>query len=203
MRSKKILPVVLAVLLSTSMIGVGASQVKAADSATSKSSTAVFKINEGSGKLTLDTVPGFNFGTVDPADIYAQQTVTGSGSNGLQITDTRLNATGWNLSVSSTTAFTNNTSKINGNVTFTPGAFSFSTSSASGWTGSESTLTMPSSSASAIASSTGTGKGTGSASVDSAKLKFTGNNTLVAGTYTSTLTWNLGTATAESLMASD
>lgn len=38
MRSKKILPVVLSALLSTSMIGIGASQVKAEDSATSKSS---------------------------------------------------------------------------------------------------------------------------------------------------------------------
>ena len=158
--------------------------------------------------LTLDEVPSFVFGGesgVDPADIYAKKSVSGTGSGKVQITDTRLNTTGWNLAVSTTTALTNSSSSIEGDLTFTPTSFSFTTGNATGWTFSSGTptLNLPSTSSAEIASSIGKDKGTGSATVSSANLKFTKNNTLAQGKYTSNLTWNLGTTTDESGRASE
>ena len=186
----------------------GTSKVNAEDggSVTSKqSSTATFTIDTSKAKLTLDEVPSFDFGSVDPADIYAKKTVSGKGSGEIQVTDTRLNATGWNLAVSTTTALTNSSSSIEGDLTFTPTSFSFTTGNATGWTVSSGTptLNLPSTSSAEIASSIGKDKGTGSATVSSANLKFTKNNTLAQGKYTSNLTWNLGTTTDESGRASE
>ena len=196
-----------AVLMTGSIAALGTSKVNAEDggSVTSKQSTATFTIDTSKAKLTLDEVPSFDFGSVDPADIYAKKTVSGKGSGEIQVTDTRLNATGWNLAVSTTTALTNSSSSIEGDLTFTPTSFSFTTGNATGWTFSSSTptLNLPSTSSAEIASSIGKDKGTGSATVSSANLKFTKNNTLAQGKYTSNLTWNLGTTTDESGRASE
>ena len=199
-----------AVLMTGSIAALGTSKVNAEDggSVTSKQSTATFTIDTSKAKLTLDEVPSFVFGGesgVDPADIYAKKSVSGTGSGKVQITDTRLNTTGWNLAVSTTTALTNSSSSIEGDLTFTPTSFSFTTGNATGWTFSSSTptLNLPSTSSAEIASSIGKDKGTGSATVSSANLKFTKNNTLAQGKYTSNLTWNLGTTTDESGRASE
>ena len=208
MKKNKLAKMAAAVLMTGSIAALGTSKVNAEDgasSATQKSSTATFTIDTTKAKLTLDEVPSFDFGSVDPADIYAKKTVSSKGSGEIQVTDTRLNATGWNLAVSKTTALTNGSSSIEGNLTFTPTSFSFMTGSdgktkidATGWTFSDTpTLILPSTSSAAIASSKGTDKGTGSATVSSANLEFTNNTTLAQGTYTSNLTWNLGTTTAE------
>ena len=211
MKKNKLAKMAAAVLMTGSIAALGTSKVNAEDSgsgassATSKSSTATFTIDQSKAKLTLDEVPSFNFGSVDPADIYAKKSVSGTGSGKVQITDTRLNTTGWNLAVSTTTALTNSSSSIEGDLTFTPTSFSFTTGNATGWTFSSGTptLNLPSTSSAEIASSIGKDKGTGSATVSSANLKFTKNNTLAQGTYTSNLTWNLGTTTDESGRASE
>ena len=210
MKKNKLAKMAAAVLMTGSIAALGTSKVNAEDggSVTSKQSTATFTIDTSKAKLTLDEVPSFVFGGesgVDPADIYAKQTVDGTGSGKVQITDTRLNATGWNLAVSTTTALTNSSSSIEGDLTFTPTSFSFTTGNATGWTFSSGTptLNLPSTSSAEIASSIGKDKGTGSATVSSANLKFTKNNTLAQGTYTSNLTWNLGTTTDESGRASE
>lgn len=208
MKKNKLAKMAAAVLMTGSIAALGTSKVNAEDgasSATQKSSTATFTIDTSKAKLTLDEVPSFDFGSVDPADIYAKKTVSGKGSGEIQVTDTRLNATGWNLAVSTTTALTNSSSSIEGDLTFTPTSFSFTTGNATGWTFSSGTptLNLPSTSSAEIASSIGKDKGTGSATVSSANLKFTKNNTLAQGTYTSNLTWNLGTTTDESGRASE
>lgn len=208
MKKNKLAKMAAAVLMTGSIATLGTSKVNAEDgasSATNKQSTATFTIDTSKAKLTLDEVPSFDFGSVDPADIYAKKTVSGKGSGEIQVTDTRLNATGWNLAVSTTTALTNSSSSIEGDLTFTPTSFSFTTGNATGWTFSSGTptLNLPSTSSAEIASSIGKDKGTGSATVSSANLKFTKNNTLAQGTYTSNLTWNLGTTTDESGRASE
>ena len=201
MKKNKLAKMAAAVLMTGSIAALGTSKVNAEDggSVTSKQSTATFTIDTSKAKLTLDKVPIFDFGSVDPADIYAKKTVSGKGSGEIQVTDTRLNATGWNLAVSTTTALTNSSSSIEGDLTFTPTSLSFTTGNATGWTFSSGTptLNLPSTSSAEIATSIGKDKGTGSATVSSANLKFTKNNTLAQGTYTSNLTWNLGTGTAE------
>lgn len=211
MKKNKLAKMAAAVLMTGSIAALGTSKVNAEDgasSATQKSSTATFTIDTSKAKLTLDEVPSFVFGGesgVDPADIYAKKSVSGTGSGKVQITDTRLNTTGWNLAVSTTTALTNSSSSIEGDLTFTPTSFSFTTGNATGWTFSSGTptLNLPSTSSAEIASSIGKDKGTGSATVSSANLKFTKNNTLAPGKYTSNLTWNLGTTTDESGRASE
>ena len=207
MKKNKLAKMAAAVLMTGSIAALGTSKVNAEDggSVTSKQSTATFTIDTSKAKLTLDEVPSFDFGSVDPADIYAKKTVSGKGSGEIQVTDTRLNATGWNLAVSTTTALTNSSSSIEGDLTFTPASFSFTTGNATGWTFSSGTptLNLPSTSSAEIASSIGKDKGTGSATVSSANLKFTKNNTLAEGKYTSNLTWNLGTTTDESGRASE
>lgn len=207
MKKNKLAKMAAAVLMTGSIAALGTSKVNAEDggSVTSKQSTATFTIDTSKAKLTLDEVPSFDFGSVDPADIYAKKTVSGKGSGEIQVTDTRLNATGWNLAVSTTTALTNSSSSIEGDLTFTPTSFSFTTGNATGWTFSSGTptLNLPSTSSAEIASSIGKDKGTGSATVSSANLKFTKNNTLAQGTYTSNLTWNLGTTTVESVRTSE
>ena len=207
MKKNKLAKMAAAVLMTGSIAALGTSKVTSEDggSVTSKQSTATFTIDTSKAKLTLDEVPSFDFGSVDPADIYAKKTVSGKGSGEIQVTDTRLNATGWNLAVSTTTALTNSSSSIEGDLTFTPTSFSFTTGNATGWTFSSGTptLNLPSTSSAEIASSIGKDKGTGSATVSSANLKFTKNNTLAQGKYTSNLTWNLGTTTDESGRASE
>ena len=207
MKKNKLAKMAAAVLMTGSIAALGTSKVNAEDggSVTSKQSTATFTIDTSKAKLTLDEVPSFDFGSVDPADIYAKKTVSGKGSGEIQVTDTRLNATGWNLAVSTTTALTNSSSSIEGDLTFTPTSFSFTTGgNATGWTFSGTpTLNLPSTSSAEIASSIGKDKETGSATVSSANLKFTNNTTLAQGTYTSNLTWNLGTTTDESGRASE
>lgn len=207
MKKNKLAKMAAAVLMTGSIAALGTSKVNAEDggSVTSKQSTATFTIDTSKAKLTLDEVPSFDFGSVDPADIYAKKSVSGTGSGKVQITDTRLNTTGWNLAVSTTTALTNSSSSIEGDLTFTPTSFSFTTGNATGWTFSSGTptLNLPSTSSAEIASSIGKDKGTGSATVSSANLKFTKNNTLAQGKYTSNLTWNLGTTTDESGRASE
>mgnify|MGYP005800052153 CR=1 FL=1 len=210
MKKNKLAKMAAAVLMTGSIAALGTSKVNAEDggSVTSKQSTATFTIDTSKAKLTLDEVPSFVFGGesgVDPADIYAKKSVSGTGSGKVQITDTRLNTTGWNLAVSTTTALTNSSSSIEGDLTFTPTSFSFTTGNATGWTFSSGTptLNLPSTSSAEIASSIGKDKGTGSATVSSANLKFTKNNTLAQGKYTSNLTWNLGTTTDESGRASE
>lgn len=205
MKKNKLAKMAAAVLMTGSIAALGTSKVNAEDgasSATQKSSTATFTIDTSKAKLTLDEVPSFVFGGesgVDPADIYAKKSVSGTGSGKVQITDTRLNTVGWDLTVSNTTALKNGSSSIEGDLTFTPNSFSFTTEeNATGWTFSGTpTLNLPSTSSAAIASSIGKDKGTGSATVSSANLKFTKNNTLAPGKYTSNLTWNLETGTAE------
>lgn len=211
MKKNKLAKMAAAVLMTGSIAALGTSKVNAEDggSVTSKQSTATFTIDTNKAKLTLDEVPIFVFGGesgVDPADIYAKQTVDGTGSGKVQITDTRLNAAGWDLTVSNTTALKNGSSSIEGDLTFTPNSFSFTTKeNATDWTFSDTpTLILPSTSSAAIASSKGTDKGTGTATVKSANLKFTKiDNTLAPGTYTSKLTWKLGTTTDESGRASE
>ena len=202
MKKNKLAKMAAAVLMTGSIAALGTSKVNAEDgasSATSKQSTATFTIDQKQAKLTLDEVPSFDFKSVDPAKIYAKQTVDGTGSGKVQITDTRLNTVGWDLTVSNTTALKNGSSSIEGDLTFTPNSFSFTTEeNATGWTfSSKPTLNLPSTSSAAIASSTGMDKGTGSATVSKSNLTFTHNTTLAPGTYTSNLTWNLGTSTAE------
>ena len=214
MKKNKLAKMAAAVLMTGSIAALGTSKVNAEDGASSATSKATFTIDKTKAKLTLDEVPSFNFGGesgVDPADIYAKKSVSGTGNGKVQVTDTRLNANGWNLAVSKTTALTSGSSSIEGDLTFTPSSFSFMTGSdgktkiyATDWTFSDKlTLNLPSTSSAAIASSRGTDKGTGSATVSSANLKFTKNNTLAPGTYTSNLTWNLGTTTDESGRASE
>lgn len=194
MKKNKLAKMAAAVLMTGSIAALGTSKVNAEDggSVTSKQSTATFTIDTSKAKLTLDEVPSFDFGSVDPADIYAKKTVSGKGSGEIQVTDTRLNATGWNLAVSKTTALTNDSSSIEGDLTLNPSSFSFKNWTFSGTP----TLKLPSTDSVTIASSTGD-KGTGSATVSSANLEFTNNTTLAQGTYTSNLTWNLETGTAE------
>lgn len=203
MKKNKLAKMAAAVLMTGSIAALGTSKVNAEDggSVTSKQSTATVTIDQNQAKLTLDEVPSFVFGGesgVDPADIYAKKSVSGTGSGKVQVTDTRLNATGWNLAVSTTTALTNGSSSIEGDLTLNPSSFSFKNWTFSGTP----TLKLPSTDSVTIASSTGD-KGTGSATVSSAKLEFTKNNTLAQGTYTSNLTWNLGTSTAESVQRSE
>ena len=80
MKKNKLAKMAAAVLMTGSIAALGTSKVNAEDggSVTSKQSTATFTIDTSKAKLTLDEVPSFDFGSVDPADIYAKKTVSGT-----------------------------------------------------------------------------------------------------------------------------
>lgn len=156
-----------------------------------KDSTATLNLNSSDAKLSLDAVPSFPFGTVKTGDILSGQTLPAklSDNNKITVTDTQLDAKGWQLTVTPT-AFTNNGKTIAGTLDFTPGTFAFADGQAAGWTGGSTNLTLPGSSTK-VASSTGDQEGQASATISAATFKATSHDALASGTYTSTLTWNL------------
>lgn len=162
-----------------------------AEDTTQPDSTATLTLDSSDTHLSLDAVPNFPFGTVKTGDILSGQTLTAnlSDNNKITVTDTRLDAKGWQLTVTPT-AFTNNGKTIAGTLDFTPGTFAFADGQAEGWTGGSINLTLPGSSTK-VASSTGDQEGQASATISAATFKATSHDALASGTYTSTLTWNL------------
>lgn len=169
--------------------------INADDTTTTKNSTATLNLNSSDAKLSLDAVPSFPFGTVKTGDILSGQKLPATAdlrdNNKVTVTDTRLDAKGWQLTVKPT-AFINNGKTIAGTLDFTPGTFAFAAGQAESWTwGSTSlSLSLPGSSTK-VASSTGDQEGTASAAISAATFNATSHNALASGTYTSTLTWNL------------
>lgn len=165
--------------------------INADDTTITKSSTATLKLDSSNAKLSLDAVPNFPFGTVKTGEILSGQTLTASliDNNKVTVTDTRLDAKGWQLTVTPT-AFTNNKKTITGTLGFTPEKFAFADGQAEGWTRGSTSLSLPGSSTK-VASSTGDQEGTASAAISAATFNATSHNALASGTYTSTLTWNL------------
>lgn len=165
--------------------------INADDTTITKSSSATLELDSSDAKLSLDAVPSFPFGTVKTGKILSGQTLTASLSdnNKVTVTDTRLDAKGWQLTVTPT-AFTNNKKTITGTLGFTPGKFAFADGQTKGWTSGSTSLRLPGNSTK-VASSTGDQEGTASAAISAATFNATSHNALASGKYTSTLTWNL------------
>lgn len=165
--------------------------INADDTTITKSSSATLELDSSDAKLSLDAVPSFPFGTVKTGKILSGQTLTASLSdnNKVTVTDTRLDAKGWQLTVTPT-AFTNNKKTITGTLGFTPEKFAFADGKAEGWTSGSTSLRLPGISTK-VASSTGDQEGTASAAISAATFNATSHNALASGKYTSTLTWNL------------
>ena len=170
-----------------------------AEDTTQPDSTATLTLDSSDTHLSLDAVPNFPFGTVKTGDILSGQTLTASLSdnNKVTVTDTRLDAKDWQLTVTPT-AFTNNSKtnngkKIAGTLSLTPGDFDFTDNShapADGWEWKDTSLTLPGNEIE-VASSNGDQEGQVSATISAATFKTTSHNALASGTYTSTLTWDL------------
>ena len=168
--------------------------INADDTTITKNSTATLNLNSSDAKLSLDAVPSFPFGTVKTGDILSGQKLTADlrDNNKVTVTDTRLDAKDWQLTVTPT-AFTNNGKTIAGTLSLTPGDFDFTDNShapAEGWKWGDTSLTLPGSKIE-VASSTGDQEGQASATISAATFNATSHNALASGTYTSTLTWNL------------
>ena len=166
--------------------------INADDTTITKNSTATLNLNSSDAKLSLDAVPSFPFGTVKTGDILSGQKLTADlkDNNKVTVTDTRLDAKGWQLTVTPT-AFTNNGKTIAGTLSLTPGDFAFTDKSqAKGWKWGNTSLTLPSSKIE-VASSNGDQEGQASATINAADFIATSHDALASGTYTSTLTWNL------------
>lgn len=166
--------------------------INADDTTITKNSTATLNLNSSDAKLSLDAVPSFPFGTVKTGDILSGQKLTADlkDNNKVTVTDTRLDAKGWQLTVTPT-AFTNNGKTIAGTLSLTPGDFAFTyKSQAEGWKWGDTSLTLPSSKIE-VASSNGDQEGQASATINAADFIATSHDALASGTYTSTLTWNL------------
>lgn len=173
--------------------------INADDTTITKSSTATLELDSSGAKLSLDAVPSFSFTKVKTGDILSGQTLTASLSdnNKVTVTDTRLDAKDWQLTVTPT-AFTNNSKtnngkKITGTLSLTPGDFDFTDNShalAEGWKWKDTSLTLPGSKIE-VASSNGDQEGQASATISAATFKATSHDALASGTYTSTLTWDL------------
>ena len=165
--------------------------INADDTTITKSSSATLELDSSDAKLSLDAVPSFPFGTVKTGDILSGQKLNADlrDNNKVTVTDTRLDAKGWQLTVTPT-AFTNNKKTITGTLGFTPEKFAFADGQAEGWTSGSTSLRLPGISTK-VASSTGDQEGTASAAISAATFNATSHNALASGKYTSTLTWNL------------
>ena len=167
--------------------------INADDTTITKNSTATLNLDSSDAKLSLDAVPSFPFGTVKTGDILSGQKLPATAdlrdNNKVTVTDTRLDAKGWQLTVKPT-AFINNGKTIAGTLDFTPGTFAFADGQVESWTWGSTSLSLPGSSTK-VASSTGDQEGTASAAISAATFNATSHNALASGTYTSTLTWNL------------
>ena len=165
--------------------------INADDTTITKSSSATLELDSSDAKLSLDAVPSFPFGTVKTGKILSGQTLTASLSdnNKVTVTDTRLDAKGWQLTVTPT-AFTNNKKTITGTLGFTPEKFAFADGQAKGWTWGNTSLTLPDSNIE-VANSNGDQEGQASATISAATFKATSHDALASGTYKSTLNWNL------------
>lgn len=167
--------------------------INADDTTITKNSTATLNLDSSDAKLSLDAVPSFPFGTVKTGDILSGQKLNATAdlrdNNKVTVTDTRLDAKGWQLTVKPT-AFINNGKTIAGTLDFTPGTFAFADGQAETWTWGSTSLSLPGSSTK-VASSTGDQEGTASAAISAATFNATSHNALASGKYTSTLTWNL------------
>ena len=166
--------------------------INADDTTITKNSTATLNLDSSDAKLSLDAVPSFPFGTVKTGDILSGQKLTADlrDNNKVTVTDTRLDAKGWQLTVTPT-AFTNNGKTIAGTLSLTPGDFAFTDKSqAEGWKWGDTSLTLPGSKIE-VASSNGDQEGQASATINAADFIATSHDALASGTYTSTLTWNL------------
>lgn len=165
--------------------------INADNTTINKSSTATLKLDSSDAKLSLDAVPSFSFENVKTGDILSGQTLTTSLSdnNKVTVTDTRLDAKGWQLTVTPT-AFTNNKKTITGTLGFTPEKFAFTDGQAKGWTWGNTSLTLPGSKIE-VANSNGDQEGQASATISAATFKATSHDALASGTYTSNLTWIL------------
>mgnify|MGYP005775485617 FL=1 len=168
--------------------------INADNTTITKSSTATLNLDSSDAKLSLDAVPSFPFGTVKTRDILSGQTLPASlnDNNKVTVTDTRLDAKSWQLTVTPT-AFTNNGKTIAGTLSLTPGDFAFTDKSQAqpeGWKWGDTSLTLPGSKIE-VASSNGDQEGQASATIKAADFIATSHDALASGTYTSTLTWNL------------
>ena len=166
--------------------------INADDTTITKNSTATLSLDSSDAKLSLDAVPNFPFGKVKTGDILRGQKLTADlkDNNKVTVTDTRLDAKGWQLNVTPT-AFTNNGKTIAGTLSLTPGDFAFTDKSqAEGWKWGDTSLTLPSSKIE-VASSNGDQEGQASATINAADFIATSHDALASGTYTSTLAWNL------------
>ncbi|MDM8221002.1 WxL domain-containing protein [Limosilactobacillus vaginalis] len=165
---------------------------------TTTTSKATLNLSSSGAKLSLDAVPSFPFGTVTTGDILSGQKLPADlkYNNKVTVTDTRLDAKGWQLTVTPT-AFTNNGKTIGGILKLKPGDFAFATwqsKAAEGWKWNEvegeTSLNLPGSKIE-VASSNGDQEGQASATINAADFIATSHDALASGTYTSTLTWNL------------
>ena len=168
--------------------------INADDTTITKNSTATLRLDSSDAKLSLDAVPSFPFGKVKTGDILSGQKLTADlkDNNKVTVTDTRLDAKGWQLNVTPTT-FTNNGKTIAGTLSLTPGDFAFADKSqVKGWKWRDTPLPLPlSGSMIEVASSNGDQEGQASATINAADFRATSFDALASGTYTSTLTWNL------------
>ena len=168
--------------------------INAADTTITKNSTATLNLDSSDAKLSLDAVPSFPFGTVKTGNILSGQKLPANlrDNDKVTVTDTRLDAKSWQLTVTPT-AFTNNGKTIAGTLSLTPGDFAFTDKSQAqpeGWKWGDTSLTLPGSKIE-VASSNGDQEGQASATISAATFNATSHNALASGTYTSTLTWNL------------
>ena len=100
--------------------------INAADTTITKNSTATLNLDSSDAKLSLDAVPSFPFGTVKTGNILSGQKLPANlrDNDKVTVTDTRLDAKSWQLTVTPT-AFTNNGKTIAGTLSLTPGDFAF------------------------------------------------------------------------------
>ena len=175
--------------------------INADDTTITQSSTATLELDSSDAKLSLDAVPNFPFGKVKTGDILRGQKLPADlkNNNKVTVTDTRLDAKDWQLTVTPT-AFTNNSKtnngkKIEGTLSLTPGDFAFADKSqVKGWKWRDAPLPLPlplPGSNIEVASSNGDQEGQASATISAATFKATSHDALASGTYKSTLNWNL------------
>lgn len=176
---------------------------------TDKTSTATFKVN-ANGDLTLDSVPTFDFGSVDGTDLLkSAQTLKLSNTdttNKVQVTDTSGHGDGyWTLNARLTKAFTNKTALPGAalNLAFMAGTNSGAnvfTQTVDDGTGGT-TLTAGGSETPVVASdaahtgvSTYTYNSTSAGGKSGATLSLPASSSFEGGTYTGEVTWNLTAA---------
>lgn len=172
----------------------GTQSVSAAENPTSN---AKFNVTGSNGTLTLDKVPGFDFGDQDLSELISTglktKNTTAADSDTLQVTDLTGASAGWTVSANMGT-FANGANVLTAG-TLTLGGGTIANQNATAATDTSflgGTLTAGATGNTDIATATtGHGQGTTSASDISGELNIDPQAAAIAGQYSATITWTI------------